>query len=66
MKRTTPRILVATIAGLAGFILYVVMTVTVADWLEARHWAARALYFAIAGVVWVLPARWLMIWAARG
>jgi hypothetical protein len=66
MKRAMSRILVATFAGLVGFALYVVLAVTLADWLEGRHWAARALYFAVAGVAWVLPARWLMFWAARG
>ena len=60
-----PRIVAASILGLLGFALYVVLAVTLADALEGWHWAARALYFAIAGVAWVLPARWLMIWAAR-
>jgi hypothetical protein len=29
------------------------------------HWAVQALYFLVAGVLWVVPARWLMIWALR-
>ena len=64
-KRRSFRILIAAATGLLGFALYLGLAATVADWLEGQHWAARALYYAIAGVLWVLPARWLMIWASR-
>jgi hypothetical protein len=60
-----PRIMAASVLGLLGFALYIVLAVTLADVFAAWHWAARALYFALAGVLWVLPARWLMLWAAR-
>lgn len=58
------RIWIATLAGLAGFCLYVVAAVTLADRVHGLHWAVSALYFLLAGVLWVLPARWLMYWAA--
>lgn len=60
-----PRILLASVVGLLGFALYVSAAVTLADSLAEGHWAVRALYFAVAGLLWVLPARSLMLWAAR-
>jgi len=60
-----PRILVATVAGVAGFVVYIVSAVTLADVVEHLHWSVQALYFLAAGVLWTLPARWLMYWAAR-
>jgi hypothetical protein len=29
------------------------------------HWAVQALFFLVAGTVWVVPVRSLMLWAAR-
>jgi len=59
------RIVVASVAGLGGFCLYVAVAVAWADRLDGYHWSLRALYFAVAGILWVIPARWLMLWAAR-
>jgi hypothetical protein len=60
-----PRILIATIVGIAGFIAYVVVVVTLVDYLPPMHWVLQALLFLLAGTVWVLPVRSLMYWAAR-
>jgi hypothetical protein len=60
-----PRILIATIVGLVGFVAYVVAAVTLADYLSPMHWAVQALFFLVAGTLWVLPIRSLMYWAAR-
>ena len=60
-----PRVLIATVAGLAGFLLYVAAVVTMADPVGRLHWALQALYFLAAGLLWTVPARWLMYWAAR-
>lgn len=58
------RIWIATIGGIAGFCIYVMAAVALADQVQGRHWSLSVLYFALAGVLWVLPARWLMYWAA--
>jgi hypothetical protein len=58
------RIWVACLAGIAGFCLYVMLAVALADRLDGLNWALSALYFAVAGVLWVFPVRWLMYWAA--
>lgn len=59
------RIALATIAFLIGFTVYVVAAVTLADHLTGLHWSLQAVYFLIAGLLWTLPTRWLMFWAAR-
>lgn len=56
---------IATIAGLAGFLIYVVIVLLVADWFREMHWAIELLFFGVAGIAWVWPAKRLMFWAAR-
>jgi len=55
---------IATLLGLLGFILYVIAAVALADRID-RQWAVQLVYFILAGTLWVLPARWLMLWAAH-
>jgi hypothetical protein len=63
-----PRIPVAVLLFLLGFPAYVALAVTLADpvWRVPWPWstAAQAIYFLAAGLLWVLPTRWLMYWAA--
>ena len=54
---------IAVIAGLLFFTAWVVAAVTLAD--VPMHWAVRAVYFLVAGFVWVFPIRWLMLWAVH-
>jgi len=60
-----PRTLLALAIGLPGFVAYVMAAVTLADRVAALHWAIQALYFLVAGVLWALPAYWLIVWASR-
>ncbi len=60
-----PRIPIAVLAFLVGFTLYVIAAVTLADRLSGLNWAVQALYFLVVGLLWTLPTRWLMFWAAR-
>lgn len=60
------RVAFALALGLLGFLLYVGAVVALADHVLRLHWAAQAFYFLAAGVAWVVPARALMFWAARG
>jgi hypothetical protein len=55
---------IATLLGLLGFALYVAAAVALADRID-RQWAVQLGYFLVAGTLWVLPARWLMLWAAH-
>jgi hypothetical protein len=55
---------IATLLGLLGFAVYVIVAVALADRIT-RQWAVQLGYFVLAGTLWVLPARWLMLWAAH-
>ena len=59
MSRST----VATIAGLAFVFLYIVVVVAIPDMIGRMHWLIEVVYWAVAGVIWVFPIRWLMLWA---
>ena len=54
----------AALMGIAFVIAYVVAAVTLADLLPG-YWVITALYFLVAGVVWVFPVRWLMLWSVH-
>jgi preprotein translocase subunit SecD len=56
--------LIATVAGLLFVLIYVVVVITLPDLVPRLHWSLEALYWLIAGIVWVFPVRWLMYWAA--
>lgn len=61
-----PRIAFAAAAGIIGFLLYIGLVVALADHVLGWHWLLQIPYFVLAGTLWVLPAKWLMFWAARG
>ena len=60
-----PRILLASIVGLIGFFAYIGGAVVLADQVMALHWTLQLAYFLVAGVLWVAPAHFLVLWAAR-
>ena len=63
-QRPNGRVLVATVALIVGIALYAAAAVTLADALP-DHKAVEGVYIAVAGLVWVWPAVWLIRWAAR-
>ena len=63
-QRPNGRVLVATVALIVGLALYAAAVVTLADVLP-DHKAVEGVYIAVAGLVWVWPAIWLIRWAAR-
>ena len=54
----------ATLMGITFIIAYVVGAITVPDILP-DNWIVHAVYFLVAGVVWVFPIRWLMLWSVH-
>jgi hypothetical protein len=58
-----PRKLIASLLGLFGFIAYVMIAVSLADRLTDSNVVVQTVYFLVAGVLWVLPIRWLMFWS---
>ena len=52
----------AAVAGVAFIAVYIVAAITLPDVLPG-NWVIQAVYFLVAGVVWVIPIRWLMLWS---
>jgi hypothetical protein len=63
--RSYSRVPVAVALGLLGLAGYIVAAVSLADPVLRAPWPVQTAYFVVAGSVWVLPVRWLMLWAAR-
>jgi hypothetical protein len=59
------RIGIAVVAGLGGFGLYLAGALVLADRVATQHWAVQGLFYLVAGVLWVLPAHFLVLWAGR-
>ncbi len=62
MSRVLSRPFAAALMGVVFIIVYICVAITVPDLLP-HHWAVQAVYFLVAGVVWVFPVRWLMLWS---
>jgi len=54
---------IATIAGLLFVFLYISVAVVLPDLMGRMHWTLEAAYWCVAGIVWVFPIRWLMLWS---
>jgi Protein of unknown function (DUF2842) len=52
----------ASVMGVVFIIVYIAGAITIPDMLPDQ-WAVRAVYFLLAGIVWVFPIRWLMLWS---
>ncbi len=50
--------------GIAFVLIYVAAAITLPDILPS-NWIVQAVYFLVAGVVWVFPVRWLMLWSVH-
>ncbi len=61
MKRTP----IAVVAGLVFFVVYIAIAMVLADVVLPMHWWIQIIYFVIAGALWVMPVRWLMLWAVH-
>ena len=57
------RPMIATTAALLFVVVYVLGAVALPVMFGRLHWALEAVYWAIAGVLWVLPIWWLMLWS---
>ena len=56
---------IATLAALAFVLVYVVVAVVLPDYLPRMWWPVEAVYWGVAGLIWVLPVRWLMLWSVH-
>ena len=62
MPHSSSRPLLATLGGIVFIFLYIVVAITLPDVLP-RNGLLQAIYFLVAGIVWVFPIRWLMLWS---
>ena len=62
MSRST----LAFLIGVVGFVVYILVVVALGDFVVDAHWALQLIYYATAGIIWVFPARRLIIWGAQG
>ena len=62
MAMPVSRPLAATLMGIGFVIAYVAVAISLPAVLP-KNWVFQALYFLVAGVVWVFPIRWLMLWS---
>ena len=56
------RPLVASLGGIVFILVYIVVATMLPDVLP-HYWPFQAVYFLVAGIVWVFPIRWLMLWS---
>jgi len=56
----------AFVIGLLGFLAYIGAAVALGDVVVHRHWLLQLAYYVVAGIAWAFPAKWLIVWAARG
>ena len=51
---------------LAWLFVYVMLAVGLAmRLLPGAHWTAQLLFYAVAGIAWVFPARYLITWISK-
>ncbi len=48
--------------GIAFVIAYIIAAISLPAVLP-KQWMFEAVYFLVAGVAWVFPVRWLMLWS---
>ncbi len=61
-RMSRPRI--ATAAGVLFVLAYMAAAVTLPDLFPGLHGGAlEAIYWLVAGILWVFPVRWLMLWS---
>jgi hypothetical protein len=58
------RPLIATVAALLFMMVYVIAAISLPDELPPMPGLVAPLYWCVAGLLWVLPVRWLMLWGA--
>jgi hypothetical protein len=59
------RIPIAAIGGLIFMTAWIAGAMVLGDAVRGLHPAVEFLYYAAAGLLWVFPIRWLMLWAAH-
>jgi hypothetical protein len=64
MQSPMSRSTIALLIGLVGIAGYLILVLALGDFALEWHWIWQLLYFGLAGIVWVWPAKWLIYWGA--
>ena len=56
---------IAVVAGIVFVLVYIAAAISLPDLFGRMYWLAEAVYWCAAGVVWVFPVRWLMLWSVH-
>jgi hypothetical protein len=62
---TRYRSLVGTTVILLGLAAEAAVVLLLAEDLAPLHWALQATFYAVAGIIWVVPAAYVTRWAQR-
>jgi hypothetical protein len=55
----------AAFSGIAFIIVYIILVVAIPVHFGRMYWVLELIYWAVAGVIWVFPIRWLMLWSVH-
>ncbi|MDT9597459.1 DUF2842 domain-containing protein [Sphingosinicella rhizophila] len=47
-------------------LLWAILVVSVAGWLDGLPWPVHAAYYLVAGIIWILPLKPLLRWMETG
>jgi uncharacterized membrane protein len=53
------------LALLGGLAVYILIAMLIGVRLAGSHWALELVFYVVAGIVWVFPVRYLMVWMQR-
>jgi len=53
------------LAGILFVFAYIGAAVVLPEHVGRMPWPVEAVYWCVAGLLWVLPIRWLMLWAVH-
>ena len=57
---------IGILAIMLGIAIWCVIVVTIVGWIDGLHVLLQILIYLIAGTVWILPLRPMMIWMETG
>lgn len=63
--RPNPKSLIGLFILLIGLGLYAGLIGWLSQAIGEMHFALELLFYAIAGIIWIIPARWLMRWMTK-
>ena len=63
--RPSPRSLIGLLILLVSLAIYAGLIGWLSQMIGEMHSLLELLFYAIAGIIWIIPARWLMQWITR-